>query len=368
MREKPWLGSAPELVARHPLELVCGMLQHLPHSSWDSGAFGLLWLCSAISSTHGLCRALNLTAWPQNHSVFRAKGWREKCTGGARMGLHHLSLLGIFLDVCFTREKILLALPFLTLLPWGMPFWSLPLNFPKPRVIPNIHPHLSVLQPLACPFSVAKCLDCLSGSPLGTQTLVLTAPKMHLWAPNLHLENETETPQLVPALGRAFLTHHNHHPTVCRLSCPTFQKNPQVFIYLFLCLCFLSIPNADGDGGPGDGGVGHRTGRCCPASHFLGLSALGVPQNRRSAIPGHPQGHFLTVSPPPAAPLHPSPHPRPFAAARRSLPRAGRSAPSQRHQSLSWNACGSAGLQEIRSQGSLKRYCDGYRPSKSRGS
>lgn len=241
MREKPWLGSAPELVARHPLELVCGMLQHLPHSSWDSGAFGLLWLCSAISSTHGLCRALNLTAWPQNHSVFRARGWREKCTGGARMGLHHLSLLSIFLDSCFTREKILLALPFLTLLPWGMPFWSLPLNFPKPRVIPNIHPHLSVLQPLACPFSVAKCLDCLSGSPLGTQTLVLTAPKMHLWAPNLHLENETETPQLVPALGRAFLTHHNHHPTVCRLSCPTFQKNPQVFIYLFISMLVLSV-------------------------------------------------------------------------------------------------------------------------------
>lgn len=61
---------------------------------------------------------------------------------------------------------------------------------------------------------------------------------------------------------------------------------------------------------------------------------------------------------PPGTPLQPPPripHPQPFAggaAARRSLPRAGRSAPRRRHQSLSWNVCGSAGLREIRSQGS----------------
>lgn len=56
------------------------------------------------------------------------------------MSLHHLSLLSIFLDVCFTREKILLALPFLTLSPWGMPFWSLPLKFSQTQGHPKHTP------------------------------------------------------------------------------------------------------------------------------------------------------------------------------------------------------------------------------------
>lgn len=48
------------------------------------------------------------------------------------MSLHHLSLLSIFLDVCFTREKILLALPFLTLSPWGHAFLV-----PATKIFPN---------------------------------------------------------------------------------------------------------------------------------------------------------------------------------------------------------------------------------------
>lgn len=98
--------------------------------------------------------------------------------------------------------------------------------------------------------------ESLLAHPWGARRLALPAPKMHPWAPNVHLEKETPRP--VPALcwdqpsSPTQPAPRPAHLMVWELSCPTFQKIPTFsFIYLFLCLCFLSIPNADGDGGSG---------------------------------------------------------------------------------------------------------------------
>lgn len=97
-----------------------------------------------------------------------------------------------------------------------------------------------------------------------------------------------------------------------------------------------------------------------PASHFLGISALAGNSKEVTGYFGLPwgagaeAGSELPAASPHAPPCPPQPpprvpHPRPFAggaAARRSLPRAGRAAPRERHQSLPWNVCGSAALRE----------------------
>jgi len=105
-------------------------------------------------------------------------------------------------------------------------------------------------------------------------------------------------------------------------------------------------------------------GPWCPETQSLGVSALGGDAEEGTGYFRPPWGTGV-ANPwawgnrcwllPPTTPLPsaaPSPRPPPTALRRGSLPRAGRSVPYERHQSLTWNVCGSAGLREIRSQGS----------------
>lgn len=149
------------------------------------------------------------------------------------------------------------------------------------------------------------------------------------------------------------------------------KKSPSfhLFIYFYACaFCPSQMQMETEDQGVEEAGTGQDGGVQHPI--FMGFQLLGCPKRGDQLFQAIPKDISSLFSPAhhPQPPSILPPHPRPFAAARRSLPRAGSSTPSQRHQSLSWNACGSAGLREIRSQGSLKRYCDGYRPGKSRGS